>query len=126
MTTRQEKDIIRTLVKAGHESLAKTFARSRGYRVRAHKAVAALEDHDKRGEWNIHVYKSRATRWDYFVRNPQGGGGGSSSYKSAQAALTVALRNTDFKGAKRVWVVIAKWNPEAGDYDVTKSYWHTL
>jgi hypothetical protein len=34
MNERQEKDIIRTLCKAGHESLAKTFARSRGYRVR--------------------------------------------------------------------------------------------
>jgi hypothetical protein len=35
MNKQQEKDIIRTLVKAGHESLAKTFARSRGYRVKA-------------------------------------------------------------------------------------------
>ena len=35
MNAKQEKDIIRTLVKAGHESLAKTFACSRGYRVKA-------------------------------------------------------------------------------------------
>lgn len=35
MDRAHEKDIIRTLVKAGHESLAKTFARSRGYRVHA-------------------------------------------------------------------------------------------
>jgi|GEM_PF-2947001 len=35
MNARQEKDIIRTLVKAGRETLAKSFARSRGYRVRA-------------------------------------------------------------------------------------------
>jgi len=37
MNTRQEKDIIRTLVKAGHETLAKTFARSRGYGVNAQR-----------------------------------------------------------------------------------------
>lgn len=35
MNKTQEKDIIRTLVKAGNETLAKTFARSRGYRVKA-------------------------------------------------------------------------------------------
>jgi len=35
MTQTHEKDIIRTLVKAGNETLAKAFARSRGYRVRA-------------------------------------------------------------------------------------------
>ena len=39
MNTRQEKEIIRTLVKAGHEPLAKVFARSRGYRVRAGAAT---------------------------------------------------------------------------------------
>jgi len=33
MNKQQEKDIIRTLVKAGHVPLAKQFARSRGYRV---------------------------------------------------------------------------------------------
>jgi|GEM_PF-4891430 len=37
MNAKQEKDVIRTLVKAGHETLAKSFARSRGYRVRAAK-----------------------------------------------------------------------------------------
>ena len=41
MNTRQEKDIIRTLVKAGHESLAKTFARSRGYGIKKTKRVRA-------------------------------------------------------------------------------------
>ena len=41
MNTKQEKDIIRTLVKAGHESLAKTFARSRGYGVKKSKRVRA-------------------------------------------------------------------------------------
>lgn len=35
MDRAHEKDIIRTLVKAGKEPLAKAFARSRGYRVRA-------------------------------------------------------------------------------------------
>jgi len=35
MNRQQEKEIIQTLVAAGHEPLAKTFARSRGYRVRA-------------------------------------------------------------------------------------------
>ena len=34
MNERQEKDIIHTLCRAGHEALAKTFARSRGYRVK--------------------------------------------------------------------------------------------
>jgi hypothetical protein len=37
MNAKQEKDIIRTLVKAGHETLAKTFARSRGYRVKGER-----------------------------------------------------------------------------------------
>ena len=35
MNTTHEKDIIRTLVKAGHVPLAKEFARSRGYGVHA-------------------------------------------------------------------------------------------
>ena len=43
MNVKQEKDIIRTLVKSGHETLAKTFARSRGYRVKAAKVIDAVE-----------------------------------------------------------------------------------
>lgn len=37
MNQQQEKDIIRTLMQAGHEALAKTYARSRGYRIVGYK-----------------------------------------------------------------------------------------
>ena len=41
MNAKQEKDIIRTLVKSGKEALAKSFARSRGYRIKRSKRVRA-------------------------------------------------------------------------------------
>lgn len=44
MNKAQEKDIIRTLVKAGKEPLAKRFARSRGYRVRAGKGADGFRE----------------------------------------------------------------------------------
>lgn len=43
MDPKQEKDIIRTLVKAGNEELAKTFARSRGYSVKADAGAALIK-----------------------------------------------------------------------------------
>lgn len=42
MKTQQENDIIRTLCKAGHEALAKAFARSRGYCIKA--AEVTMDD----------------------------------------------------------------------------------
>lgn len=63
MTTAQEKQIIKTLVSAGHESLAKTFARSRGYRVKGaynYKQGPFHEGdrHSGGGKWIVVVNKS--------------------------------------------------------------------
>ena len=82
----------------------------------------------KKGQWNVILYKSRATRWDFSVRNPHGGSSGSSSYTSAKAAFTAATYRMDFEGADKVWVINAVWDPDApstdgepGAYRVTKS-----
>jgi hypothetical protein len=80
---------------------------------------------EKEGEWNLHVRKDRPTRWHYFMKNPQGGGGGMGSYKSIKSAIAAGL-HTNFNGAKRVWVIISKWDGPEGDYFVTKAYWLTL
>ena len=86
----------------------------------------AVEKAKKHGEWNLVVRKMSASRWGYFMENPQGGGGGSNSYPSLKAAQSAALRGTDFKGATRVWLIIAEWDASAGqdgDYKVKKSEW---
>jgi len=81
---------------------------------------------EKKGQWNLSVYKSRATRWDFFLKNPQGGGGGSSSYTSMRAAIRAATARVDFGDFDRIWVMIKKWNPDKGDYDTVKSYWEKV
>jgi hypothetical protein len=90
------------------------------------RTAAEVDRAKKPGEWNLMLYKSRATRWDYFLQNPQGGGGGSTSYTSAGAALRVGLSRVDFRGADRVWVIQAIWDPETEDYKVTKTFWQPV
>jgi len=77
----------------------------------------------KRGEWSLMIRKSRPTRWDYFLYNPQGGGSGSSSFQSQKAAFNAATRRVDWKGAKKLWVVIQHWDAESENYKTGKSYW---
>lgn len=86
-------------------------------------ASDATDKVKKPGEWNLMVYKSRATRWDYFLQNPQGGGFGSTSYTSAQAAITAGTSRVNWQGATRVWVIQAVWDAEAEDYKVVKTAW---
>jgi hypothetical protein len=93
----------------------------------AHKT---FEDVKKEGEWNLHVYKSRATRWDWTLHSIHGGSGGMSSYTSIKSAVAAATRNTDWEGKSQVWIILSKWDPSAinaageeGDYVVTKTYW---
>lgn len=90
------------------------------------RQASEVENAQKPGEWNLMLYKSRATRWDYFLQNPQGGGGGTTSFTSAGAAMRAALSRTMFKGATRVWVIQAVWDAEAEDYRITKTFWQPL
>lgn len=77
----------------------------------------------KRGVWNIMILKSQKTKWSEHVRNPQGGGGGGYSTGSIRGALGWSLMHTDFKGAEKVWVIIAPWDWEEGTYKVKKTFW---
>lgn len=79
----------------------------------------------KKGEWNLIISKSRATRWDYFLKNPKGGGGGSTSYKSVKEAIAAAIGRgvADKMGKDKVWVIIQEWDSEKEDYKTKKSYW---
>jgi hypothetical protein len=85
--------------------------------------ASAVDRAKKRGEWNLVVYKSRATRWDYFLENPTGGGGGSSSYTSLKAAIAAGTTNKNFRGATKVWLIQAVWDAETEDYRVEKTGW---
>ena len=109
------------------------------------KGIVYPEDIKKPGKWNMVVYKSRPSRWEYFLTNPQGGGSGSGGWGSATATLRLGLQRVDFKGHDRVWVIIAVWDyeipeyegdndqlslgggsqmaPHLGAYRVTKSFW---
>lgn len=80
----------------------------------------------KPGQWNIMLRKSRATRWDYFVENPQGGGGGTTSFTSAKAALQTAVARTNFRGADKAWVIQATWDAAQANYKVIKTGWLPL
>lgn len=75
--------------------------------------------HEKKGEWNLIISKSRATRWDYFLKNPVGGGGGSSSYSSVNAAIQAAIGRgvSGNYGKDKVWVIVQEWD---GDKYVQK------
>ena len=85
-----------------------------------------VEKAKKRGEWNLVIYKSRATRWEYFLENPQGGGQGSSSYTSEKGAINAATARVLWGDKKRYFLIIAKWSPEDEDYKVTKSEWRKI
>lgn len=86
-------------------------------------AKTEVEKAEKPGQWNLKIYKSRATRWDYFLENPQGGGGGRSSYTSVKAAILAAITGVNFQGADKIWLIIANWDPQVGDYKVIKTTW---
>lgn len=91
---------------------------------------SAASKHEKKGEWNLIISKSRKTRWDYFMKNPQGGGGGSSSYTSEKAAIAVGMRSVGWEknapGKDKVWVIVQDWDPEKGDYVVKKTFWEPI
>lgn len=89
-------------------------------------AASALDKAKKRGEWNLVLYKSRPTRWEYFLENPQGGGGGSTSYPSQKAAINAATARVNWQGKKRYQLIIAKWDPQLEDYKVTKTEWRKV
>lgn len=83
---------------------------------------------EKRGEWNLVVRKYSATRWSYYLKNPVGGGGGSSSYPNPRAAIAAAIGRgvNDTMGKDKVWVIIQEWDPAAERYRTRKTYWETL
>jgi hypothetical protein len=76
---------------------------------------------EKPGEWNLMIRKYSGSRWSYFLKNPQGGGGGSGAYSTVKAAVAAGSKAKDWKGKKKIWVVIQKWNGD--DYETTKAYW---
>jgi phenylpyruvate tautomerase PptA (4-oxalocrotonate tautomerase family) len=80
---------------------------------------------EKKGEWNLMVRKSRPSRWDYFLKNPEGGGSGSNSFPSQKAAIAAAIGRgvSDKMGKDKVWVVIQEWDADAEEYKTKKSYW---
>lgn len=86
-------------------------------------AASPFQTEAKKGEYTIFVTKGRATRWDYSVTNPQGGGGGSTSYTSAKAALAAATQSVP---VERAWLVYMTWDASVGDYVVTKKGWYQL
>ena len=101
----------------------------RSLKVKVHTKSESLGEavFMKKGEWSLHIYKSRATRWDYFLQNPQGGGGGMSSYKNIRAAFAAATRlGMKWQGKKKLWIVISKWDAKLAEYKATKSYWVDL
>lgn len=77
----------------------------------------------RHGEWNLIIRRSRPTRWDFFLENPHGGGGGSSSYTSVKAAIAAAIGRGLQDGPERVWTIVAEWNVELEDYAVVKTSW---
>lgn len=101
--------------------------------VTAAKKKRSEDDEDwgkdeKKGEWNLMVRKSRKTRWDYFLKNPKGGGSGSTSYTSQKAAIAAAIGRglSDNMGKDKVWVVVQEWDAGKEDYVTKKSYWEDL
>jgi hypothetical protein len=87
-------------------------------------AADAAKRQRRAGEWNLVVYKSRATRWDYTLLNPHGGSFGMSSYTSQKAAIHAATyRIKDWEGKSKIWVIIEEWDADKEDYVVKKTYW---
>ena len=84
-----------------------------------------VEDAKKHGEWNLIIRKNRS-RYQYFMENPQGGGGGSGSYPSMKAAIDAGLRvdwKKHGKGKTKVWLIQAEWSPMDENYVVKKAGW---
>lgn len=83
---------------------------------------------EKRGEWNLNVYQQRS-RWGYFMKNPKGGGGGSSSYPSMKAAIAAGMHvgwsspHINPEGKDKVWLTILKWDATKEDWAPAKSSW---
>ena len=86
---------------------------------------------EKRGEWNLNVYK-QGSRWSYFMKNPKGGGGGSGGYSSMTAAIAAgqkvgwANKHINPDGKTKFWLTSLKWDPnkgEDGDWVAAKSEW---
>lgn len=85
---------------------------------------SAADKVKKRGEWNLIISRSRRTRWDFFMQNPQGGGFGSSSYGSIKSAIAAGMRidweNKSY-GKDKVWVILQEWDGD--NYEVKKTFW---
>lgn len=83
-------------------------------------ATDAVEKAKMRGHWNI-VLRQQRSWWDISIENPQGGGGSGRRATSAKAALQVALKNTNFEGADKAWVIYATMGGDG--WEVTKAEW---
>lgn len=102
----------------------------------ADEAMDALKDDadewlagQKRGEWNLTISKYSPSRWSYFLKNPRGGGGGTTGYRNVQSAITAAINGVAWgepqvnPGKDRIWIMEQVWNAEEGAYETKKSYW---
>lgn len=93
----------------------------------AQRVMAGYEDDERRGEWNLHLMKSRS-RWGYSWTNPQGGGGGNQGYSSMRAAMQVAFKSVAWSkyagGKTRVWVIVQEF--DGSDWVTKKTFWQDI
>jgi hypothetical protein len=125
-------------------SKAKAIAEAHSYAAKSRRLTAKedeapkdeLKDDEedwlpgqKRGEWNLILSKYSPSRWSYFLKNPVGGGSGSTSYPSIKAAFSAGTYRVAWgepsvnPGKKKVWVIQQEWDFEAEEYKTKKSYW---
>ena len=83
---------------------------------------------EKRGEWNLNVYK-QGSRWGFFMKNPKGGGGGSGSYPTMGAAIAAGIRvgwtspHINPEKKTRYWFTVLQWDADKEDWTAKKSEW---
>jgi hypothetical protein len=98
------------------------------FRSAAEDDDEASSKDEKRGEFNLYIRKSRATRWDFSLHNPEGGSSGRTSFPSVKAAIAAAIGRglKDTRGKEKVWVIIQEWDPDKEDYVTKKTYWEPI
>jgi hypothetical protein len=140
--TSSERAALTALARLGKKHGFTVVPVKRGYRPQTRKTAAEEAPKDelkddqeewlapqKRGEWNLIISKYSATRWQYFLKNPHGGGSGSSSYPTLRAAFAAGTRPVAWgepsvnPGKKKIWVIEQVWDFNKEDYVVKKSYW---
>jgi hypothetical protein len=85
-----------------------------------------VEAAEKPGEYNLKLSQFNKGQWNYFFKNPQGGGsGGNLSTYTIKSALAMSSSNKRLDGGKtRMWVIVARSTWDDPVYRVIDTFWY--